>query len=53
MRTFFSILLGGCLLLALAPRGAAHFRLLEPESWLHRTLGSESFHENKSHFKLE
>jgi len=34
MRTFFTILLGGCLLLALAPRGVAHFRLLEPASWL-------------------
>jgi hypothetical protein len=33
MRTF-TILLGGCLLLALAPRGIAHFRLLEPASWL-------------------
>jgi hypothetical protein len=29
-----TILLGGCLLLALAPRGLAHFRLLEPASWL-------------------
>jgi hypothetical protein len=33
MRTF-TILLGGCLLFALAPRGVAHFRLLEPTSWL-------------------
>jgi hypothetical protein len=33
MRTL-TILLGGCLLLALAPRGVAHFRLLEPASWL-------------------
>ena len=33
MRTF-PILLGGCLLLALAPLGVAHFRLLEPASWL-------------------
>jgi hypothetical protein len=33
MRTF-TILLTGCLLLALAPRGLAHFRLLEPASWL-------------------
>ena len=33
MRTF-TILLGGCLLLVLAPRGVAHFRLLEPASWL-------------------
>jgi len=33
MRTF-TILLGGCLLLALAPRSVAHFRLLEPASWL-------------------
>ena len=33
MRTL-TILLGGCLLLALAPRGFAHFRLLEPASWL-------------------
>ncbi len=31
----FTILLGGCLLLlALTPRGVAHFRLLEPASWL-------------------
>ena len=30
----FTILLGGCLLLALASRGLAHFRLLEPASWL-------------------
>ena len=30
----FTILLGACLLLALAPRGVAHFRLLEPASWL-------------------
>jgi len=30
----FFALLGGCLLLALAPRGFAHFRLLEPASWL-------------------
>jgi hypothetical protein len=29
-----NILLGGCLLLALAPVGVAHFRLLEPASWL-------------------
>jgi hypothetical protein len=33
MRTV-SILLGGCLLFALAPLGLAHFRLLEPASWL-------------------
>jgi hypothetical protein len=33
MRTF-TILLGGCLLFVLAPRGLAHFRLLEPASWL-------------------
>ena len=33
MRTF-TILLGSCLLLVLAPRGIAHFRLLEPASWL-------------------
>jgi hypothetical protein len=33
MRTF-TILLGGCLLLALAQRGLAHFRLLEPASWI-------------------
>ena len=33
MKTF-TILLGGCLLLTLAPRGLAHFRLLEPASWL-------------------
>ena len=33
MRTL-TILLGGCLLFALAPRGDAHFRLLEPASWL-------------------
>jgi hypothetical protein len=30
----FSILLGGCALFALVPRGLAHFRLLEPASWL-------------------
>jgi hypothetical protein len=30
----FTILLGGCLPLALAPLGIAHFRLLEPASWL-------------------
>ena len=30
----FTILLGACLLLALASRGSAHFRLLEPASWL-------------------
>jgi len=29
-----SILLGSCVLLALAPGGVAHFRLLEPASWL-------------------
>jgi hypothetical protein len=33
MRTF-AILLGSCLLFALAPLGVAHFRLLEPASWL-------------------
>ena len=33
MRTL-TILLGGCLLFALAPLGVAHFRLLEPASWL-------------------
>src|SRR5580700_4800413 len=33
MRTF-AILFGGCLLFALAPRAVAHFRLLEPASWL-------------------
>ena len=33
MRTL-TILLGGCLLFALAPLGGAHFRLLEPASWL-------------------
>src|SRR5580704_15007295 len=27
-------LLGGCLLLVLSPRIAAHFRLLEPASWI-------------------
>src|ERR1700758_2720337 len=30
----FSILLGGCLLFVLVPPGVAHFRLLEPASWL-------------------
>jgi hypothetical protein len=30
----FPILLVGVLLLAIAPRGVAHFRLLEPASWL-------------------
>jgi hypothetical protein len=30
----FTILLGGCLLLALASQGLAHFGLLEPASWL-------------------
>jgi hypothetical protein len=29
-----TVLLGACLLFALAPRGVAHFRLLEPASWL-------------------
>jgi hypothetical protein len=29
-----SIVLGGCLLFVLASRGFAHFRLLEPASWL-------------------
>jgi hypothetical protein len=29
-----SILIGGCLLLTLAPLGAAHFRLIEPASWI-------------------
>jgi hypothetical protein len=33
MRTI-PVLLGGCLLFALTPRGVAHFRLLEPPSWL-------------------
>jgi hypothetical protein len=33
MRTF-TIVLGASLLFALAPRGLAHFRLLEPASWL-------------------
>jgi hypothetical protein len=33
MRTF-AVRLGGCLLFALATRGVAHFRLLEPASWL-------------------
>lgn len=36
----FTILLGGCLLLALPSRGLAHFRLLEPASWL---VESEEF----------
>ena len=36
----FTLLLGGCLLLALASRGLAHFRLLEPASWL---VESEDF----------
>ena len=30
----FTFLLGGCLLFTLATRGLAHFRLLEPASWL-------------------
>lgn len=34
MRTLFAIVLGVCLLSALAPSGLAHFRLLEPASWL-------------------
>jgi hypothetical protein len=33
MRTF-PILLGGCLLLTLASRSVAHFRLIEPASWI-------------------
>jgi hypothetical protein len=33
----FNIPLGGCLLLALASHGTAHFRLLEPASWLVET----------------
>jgi hypothetical protein len=33
MRTL-TILLGGCVLFALAPLGVAHFRLLEPASWI-------------------
>jgi hypothetical protein len=36
----FTILLGGCLLVALASRGLAHFRLLEPTSWI---VESEEF----------
>jgi hypothetical protein len=36
----FTILLGGSLLVALASRGFAHFRLLEPASWL---VESEEF----------
>ena len=30
----FTVALGGCLLLVMAPRGVAHFRLLEPASWI-------------------
>ena len=41
MRTF-TILLGGCLLFALAPRGVAHFRLLEPASWLQESESRRS-----------
>src|ERR1700684_4612429 len=29
-----TVLSGACLLLVLAPRGVAHFRLMEPASWL-------------------
>jgi hypothetical protein len=33
MKTF-AVVLGGCLFIAFAPSGFAHFRLLEPASWL-------------------
>ncbi len=32
------VLLGGCLLLVLAQRGLAHFRLLEPASWIEESV---------------
>lgn len=34
MRTLRTLLCGGALLAVLVPRGTAHFRLLEPASWL-------------------
>ena len=34
MRLFASVLFGAAALAVLAPRGGAHFRLLEPASWL-------------------
>jgi hypothetical protein len=34
----FTVLLGGCLLLTLAQRGLAHFRLLEPASWIQESV---------------
>jgi hypothetical protein len=34
VRKFQTLLCGGALLAALAPQGIAHFRLLEPASWL-------------------
>jgi hypothetical protein len=34
MRVFQTMLLGGALLAAIAPRGSAHFTLMEPLSWL-------------------
>src|ERR1700693_5981329 len=34
MRVFQTVLLGSAVLAILAPRGIAHFRLLEPGSWL-------------------
>ena len=33
----FAVLLGSCLLLVLVPRGFAHFRLIEPASWLQQS----------------
>ena len=39
MRTF-PIILGICLLLALPPRAIAHFRLLEPASWIQESEAS-------------
>jgi hypothetical protein len=34
MRLFHNLLLGSAALVVLAPEGHAHFRLIEPASWL-------------------
>jgi hypothetical protein len=34
MRAFHTVLIGSAVLAALAPQGTAHFRLIEPASWI-------------------
>ena len=48
MRVFLTVLLGSAVLAILAPQGIAHFRLLEPGSWLQEGQNGDPQKDRKS-----